>query len=461
MKLRIEKAVYGGAGLARVPVGEAAHPGEAGKTIFVPMTLPGELVDAHITEDRNTFANAELDEVLESAPARTTPGCPYYGLCGGCHYQHATYPQQLEIKLAIFRETLERAGVVRTSSTSFNSTRASNIISAEPWGYRNRIRLHVRPASSGEPAALCYRQRGSRTLLRVEQCPIAAPVLVRTLQAIQRLPSSLSLDRLCREVEIFTNSEQDAVLLSLTTTGQAIDAADDLEHFCESINPTVPELQGASIFAEPSDALKPINASSNRTIIAKWGKQSLNYYAADYNYRVSTGAFFQTNRFLVDDLVHLVTSNYSGDLAWDLYAGVGLFARALTRSFKLVRAVEPAPISCSDLRHNLDGTRHKIVASTTLDFLRLQSATGAAKRPASHPDLVVVDPPRAGLGSKVSTLLASIAPHDIVYVSCDPATLARDLRALIQSGYQLHSTTLVDLFPQTFHMESVSRLSLR
>ena len=184
------------------------------------------------------------------------------------------------------------------------------------------------------------------------------------------------------------------------------------------------------------------------------GEPSFTYHSAGCEYQVSLGSFFQVNRFLVDPLADLVTKGRSGKLAWDLYAGVGLFALRLAASFEKVFAVEAAATSWADLAFNLQGTSHKTARMPTRDFLRQQTR---GKIP--QPDLVVVDPPRTGLGDEVCSLLARVAPREIVYVSCDPATLSRDLNALIQSGYHFKSIHLVDLFPQTFHMESVAVLT--
>ncbi len=142
-------------------------------------------------------------------------------------------------------------------------------------------------------------------------------------------------------------------------------------------------------------------------------------------------------------------------MAWDLYAGVGLFARTLAGRFKRVVAVEAAASSVRDLRENLGGGKHRVAAASTLEFLRKARSDGQLK-----PDFVVVDPPRAGLGKEVTALLAEIRPAHITYVSCDPATLSRDLKSLLDSGYQLTKLHMVDLFPQTFHLESVAMLSL-
>jgi 23S rRNA (uracil1939-C5)-methyltransferase len=196
---------------------------------------------------------------------------------------------------------------------------------------------------------------------------------------------------------------------------------------------------------------------SSRTI-AQWGAPSLAYHAAGFDYRVDHGAFFQVNRWLVDGLTEAVASGrfarnadrQRSDLAWDLFAGVGLFARKLAEGFGRVIAVESAASATAALAANLRGTGGSAVHATTLDFLR--------RNKTDRPDLIVVDPPRAGLGTEITALLGGIGAPALTYVSCDPATLARDLRALLASGYAIESLTLADLFPQTFHLESVVHL---
>jgi 23S rRNA (uracil1939-C5)-methyltransferase len=162
------------------------------------------------------------------------------------------------------------------------------------------------------------------------------------------------------------------------------------------------------------------------------------------------------NRWLVDVLAERVTASHSGALAWDLFAGVGLFARQLTQSFARVVAVEYSPSATQALAANLKGTSSTPVRASTLDFLRRNRKP--EQPDAARPDLIVLDPPRTGLGEETCALLAEIAAPAVVCVSCDPATLARDLRALIASGYAIHSITLADLFPQTFHLEAVVQL---
>ncbi len=404
MKLRIEKAIYGGDGLARVP---------AGKTVFVPGTLPGELVEANIASDRRSFATGKLDSILEPSPERIVPGCEYVPRCGGCQYQHAGPAYQLRMKLDILKETLARAHVQEPEEIG--------TLAAEPWGYRNRIRLYARGKVVG------YRRRGSHDLLPVTHCPIAAPLLEQAIAAMARV------DHPSGEVEFFTNGEQ--LLVSLWP--EQNQRADVLEKFAGQLHAAIPALTGAGLFSRTGRLMH-------------WGERSLTYKVTQQSYQVSVGSFFQVNRFLLSELLNLVAGNRSGQLAWDLYAGVGLFARALP--FENVTAVEAEGFSADDLKINLADRQHRVVRSSTLDFLRNQTAID------QKPELIVVDPPRAGLDKEVCAHLARIAAPNIIYVSCDPATLARDLQALLHSGYSVQAMTLVDLFPQTFHLETVTVL---
>ncbi|HEX3986825.1 MAG TPA: 23S rRNA (uracil(1939)-C(5))-methyltransferase RlmD [Acidobacteriaceae bacterium] len=431
MKLRIEKAIYGGAGLARVE----------GKAVFVPFALPGELVEAAIAEENKSYATAELVEVLEPSADRHAAPCPYFGRCGGCHYQHADYAAQVEMKRAILRETLERARV--------GGIPEIEAVTGEPFGYRNRVRLHVEK----NPFHLCYKKRNSHVNLPVEVCPIAAPVLGGALGTLNREGEGLGLGAWVQEVELFTDQEQAAMLVALWTEKTKDEAAPLLGSCWGQLQKTLPRVVGAGVFSAERGAM-------TGKLLAQAGEGALTYRAGARSYRVGLGSFFQVNRFLVDGLVDLVTSGEAGGLAWDLYAGAGLFSLALTETFHEVVAVETGGAAVRDLRENLRGThareaRHRVVSAETAGFLRQAIAQ---KRPA--PELVVVDPPRAGLGREVTALLGKVRARNVTYVSCDPATLSRDVVALLESGYRLAKMHLVDLFPQTFHLESVAHLTL-
>jgi 23S rRNA (uracil1939-C5)-methyltransferase len=421
----IEKPVYGGAFLGR-----ASLPHVAGKAVFVPLALPGEEVLARLVEEKRGYATAELEEIIAASSQRIAPACRHFGACGGCHYQHTDYATQLAFKQAILRETLQRGGV--------RAPETINMLAAEPWNYRNRIRLAF--DAGGNPG---YRGRRSHSIVPIAECPIAAPLLVRAALAAADIAHASRPAFRIIGLTLFCNADETALLASFVVAGGAKGA---LEHFAQALAERIPQLRGAEFSADGRPPRR----------IAEWGANSLLYNASGFDFRVDHRAFFQVNRWLIDDLVHCATAGLTGSLAWDLFAGVGLFARSLARNFARVVAVESAPESVAALRRNLHGTSAEAVAASTLDFLR-----GAHKQDRPDlviPDFILVDPPRTGLGAETTALLAEIAAPSLTYVSCDPATLARDLRALIAGGYAIESVTLVDLFPQTFHLESIARL---
>jgi 23S rRNA (uracil1939-C5)-methyltransferase len=425
--IQIEKPIYGGAFLARME----------GKAVFVPLTLPGEQVRARITQSKRGYDTADPDEIIAASPDRIAPACPHFGPCGGCHYQHTNYETQLAFKQTILRETLQRGGVTAPA--------AIDVLAAEPWHYRNRIRL-----AFDADGNFGYRGRRSNAVIPVRECPIAAPLLVKTAKVITEIAHQFGPTLRPTEISLFCDATESALLASVFIAGTAqfspAQTKARFDEFARAVHEQIPALKGAELVAEGQAAQLP------RTL-AQWGEPFLNYRAAGFDYRVDHGAFFQVNRFLVDALVERVAAGEKGSVAWDLYAGVGLFARRLTANFARVVAVESAPSATQALAANLKVTTGTAVRAEILDFLRRNRK--AANDPSTRPDLVVVDPPRTGLGPEIISLLVQVAAPALVYVSCDPATLARDLRALTSSGYEIQAITLADLFPQTFHLETV------
>lgn len=428
MQLRIERAIYGGAGLGRSPEGEA---------VFVPFTLPGELVEVRRAEDQR---EAELLRVIEPSAARIAPDCAHFGACGGCQYQQASYDEQLRMKTAILRETMERAGISQLPEISVHA--------GESWHYRNRIRLRLAMVDGQIRAG--YSRRSTNDFLPITMCPIAAPVLWRTAENMLQLASSdagvLAWLQSAEEMELFCAPDETRLQLSLflaTSTPHKLGGL-SFAQLCERMQAIAP-IAGAGVFLRKGQR---ISAGE------RYGADGLLYDAAGATYWVSRGAFFQVNRFLVDTMVRLATEGSTGKLAWDLYAGVGLFSRRLAEHFAAVTAVEAGEPAASDLQRMLAkvGEQNHAVKATAADFLR----NAVLQR--ERPDLIMMDPPRAGLGADVTALLARIAAPRMVYVSCDPATLGRDLRTMVDSGYRIQAMHLLDLFPQTFHLETVTIL---
>jgi 23S rRNA (uracil1939-C5)-methyltransferase len=416
--VNIEKPIYNGSFLARVQ----------GKAVFVPFVLPGEQARIRITQTKPGYSTAEAIEIVAASPQRVPAPCPCFGACGGCNYQHTGYENQLALKQAILRETLERAGVSAPEHIA--------VLAADPWAYRNRVRMAF--DADGNPG---YRNRRSHAIIPIAQCPIAAPLLLTAALAAADILARVPANLRPIELSLFCDPAESALLATFFVREPSALRLDPIAH---ALAERLPALQGADL-ASGGRPGHPANT------LARWGASSILYPAAAFNYRVDNGAFFQVNRRLIDALVAHVTAGQQGKLAWDLFAGVGLFARALTSAFARVVAVESAPASTAALEHNLRGTTGIAIPADTLTFLREPHP--------DRPDLIVVDPPRTGLGAEITALLGHIAAPSLIYVSCDPATLARDLRPLLAAGYAIASVTLADLFPQTFHLETIVHLA--
>ncbi len=428
MLLNIEKLIYGGDGLARLP---AASPGTKdhgrGKAVFVPFVLAGEKIEAALTEEKSGFARAKVEAVVEPSPHRTQPPCPHFTRCSGCHYQHASYDHQLEIKKEILRENLRRIARLELQCEI-------QVHPSPPCNYRNRSRLQVR---THPEFAMGYFKFASHELLPVEDCPISSPLINRGIAALWHAGRAGKAVEGVREVEFFANADDTKLLLEFLCAPEARRAA--VRAWAEELCAGLPEVAGIAAFREPQKGVQ-------EPLVAV-GAPELNYQTSAASYRVSAGAFFQTNRFLTDALVNIVTEGRSGELALDLYAGVGLFSTALACNYRHIVSVESSQTAASDLEYNLPANG-KAVRATAEQYLAKPS----------NPELVVVDPPRSGLGDSVTRSLASANAPRLTYVSCDPATLARDLVPLLAAGYRVEGAHLVDLFPQTYHLETVLHL---
>lgn len=372
---------------------------------MIPFVLPGEQVRVEVVREKSSMLEGLPSEILSPAPERIAPECPYFTRCGGCHYQHAPYDYQLARKVEILREVLRRVG-------KFDAPAEVATLSGEPWHYRNRTQFHVRGSDIGFLAA------GSHQHVPVEKCPISAPRINDALTVLRKAIKDRRWPRFVKEIELFTNGES-VMMNVLDTEGGRRLARGFFDWMAESI-------PGANLGA-------------------------VDYPTAAGPLRVSHDSFFQVNRFLVDELVANVTEGLAGESALDLYAGVGLFSLPLAKSFARVDAVETSASAVDDLNVNA------AARNVTVHAHRMQSEQ-YLETLSRTPDVVVADPPRSGLGKRTVEHLLRLAPPKMVVVSCDPATLARDMAAFLAAGYSVTSMTLVDLFPQTYHIETVVRI---
>ncbi len=423
IQVRVDKPLYGGDFLARFD----------GQAIFTPFLLPGEVAHVRIREVKRRFARAEVDTLTSLSPERISSSCAHFGQCGGCHYQHASPEMQLRLKHQVLTEALTHEGLALPTRVE--------TLNAHPWAYRNRIRLAIDANNAHQ--AIGYRARSSHTFIPVVECPIAAPVLLPVAERVAEwLRRYGHLDHV-DEMELMTTPAEDAVLITLFTRHPANSA---------SISAALGEVIAAIGHPLAGIALAGRNDAMD-AILARAGCEALLYRVANLDYTVRAGAFFQVNRWLLESFRDLVVGQENGSHAWDLFAGVGFFARALESQFHRVTAVEGADASFASLAVALDQPSSRAIHMSTLAFLennRLQ------REP--RPDFIVLDPPRAGLDAKTCSLLAAIHAPRMTYVSCDPITLARDLKLLTAERFQIESIHLVDLFPQTYHCESVVKL---
>jgi len=428
MEVKIEKLVYGGDGLAH----------HEGQTVFVPLVLPGELVSIAPAERKKKFVRGRLERVVEAAPERVPAPCPYFGRCGGCHYQHIPYDAQIRYKTEILRETLGRIGRVRWDGPI--ATHAS-----PPFGYRNRTQWKIRTAQDGSaaPSGIGYFEAGSTRLCAVDECAILSPRLGETLAKLRTLVAGKTLSAI-DEIEAFADAADEKILLNLSSER----LSESPESIASALRAALPWVESILVQDRRADKFD------------LFGPGYLPYAAGGTDFRVGHLSFFQVNRFLIDALVEAVIGDSKGRMALDLFAGVGLFTVALTKRFDRVIGVESNLAAAKDLEVNLQSSGG--VSPTH----RHATAEAFLSHWQERPDLVVLDPPRAGVEPETLTRLKKLAPWRINYLSCDPATLARDLAALVggQDGpgsYEIRDINLFDIFPQTYHMEALVRLKRR
>ena len=393
--------VYGGETLARLPDGRA---------VFVPYALPEENIRIRLVDDKERYARAELLEVLSSSSNRIEPRCPHFTHCGGCHYQHITYPEQLKIKQSILENQLERVGKVTDPPVK------TIVPSPDPWNYRNHIQFHL-----SEEGRLGFFQQRSNQVIPIQECHLPEENLNRIWPSldIEYIPG---LDRVSlRSGE----GGQDTLILLESSDPKPIEFSVDVPL--------------SAVHRGPGGEI--VLAGDDFTIIE----------VHEIPFVVSAGSFFQVNtrvaELVVDYLLDVLPLSEEMTLL-DVYCGVGLFSLFLAPHVKRVIGIESDPFAAEDYLYNLAGFENvelfDLPAEQVLSHLKIS------------PDIILLDPPRAGLSKKVLDNLVSLQPGLIAYISCDPATLARDVLRLNTQGYQLLSSTPFDMFPQTSHIESLN-----
>jgi 23S rRNA (uracil1939-C5)-methyltransferase len=407
-ELTLTTLTYGGNAMGRL---------NDGRAVFVPFGLPGEKVKVRLREEKKNFARGEIIEMLESSKERILPTCKHFGECGGCHYQNLSYEKQLIAKTEILIDQLKRIGKIE------NPPVQPMIACPNPWNYRNHVQFHL--AVDGKLGYISPRHIGEGAGVRDRVLPITEC----------HLPE-VPINHLWPQLEFEPDTHIERVSIRAGKD-------DDLMLVLESDSPEPPEL-------EIEAGISVTHLYEENTVVIA-GNDHVVMRVLDRDFKVSAAPFFQVNSTMAEKLVeHLLASvpTSRSTTLLDIYCGIGLFSAFFAPKCKTVIGVESSPSACEDFAFNLD------------EFDNVELYEGSAEDVIPHleakPDVILVDPPRAGLEKRVIDGIIKLNPQMIVYVSCDPSTLARDATRLINGGYQLSHVTPFDLFPQTYHIESIS-----
>ena len=391
-----------------------AHGGEAigrlpdGRAVFVRGGIPGETVRVELQQEKKRWARARLVEVLEASPDRVGPPCPFVGDCGGCQWQHIALPRQRELKREILRGQIQHlAGIDEPPVEDVRAVGAE-----DGFGYRNHVIMTI-----DDEGRAGYFRPGTHDPVAVDRCLVLHPLLREWHEALPPLPGVRRL-----ELRVGTRTAQRLALTRGKPTDEALGLA------AERGIPLVPG-----------------------------GTGEITEMVGTHKMRISSKSFFQVNTEGAEELVGLVLEMLDpgpDDQVVDAFAGVGLFTLPLAERAARVFAVERHPAAVRDLRHHAEQSKRSI------HVVPVDMAEAFEQLP-KRVDLVVADPPRDGLGDELCEALTSMQPERIVVVACDPASLGRDVGSLVRRGYSLERVVGVDLFPHTFHVEAVARLSKR
>lgn len=409
MQCRIDNVSHQGEGVARLN----------GKAVFIPWALPGELVEAEVTNSKKRFSTARLIEILEPSPKRVAPLCPHFYHCGGCSYQHTDYAEELRLKTQVVGNALQRIGKVNTEVRPA-------LASPREWRYRNKVTWHVAAGQLG------YYYQDSHELLPIKTCHLISAKMEELSQSVARAlpPSTFTGEIIVRQS--FTNDETLLLLKDLPPEARE----------------TVPSEVGKAL-----DSIVCLEEGREKT---KKGNPRLVEQIGGLGFSLSPQAFFQVNHDQAEKLVELVLQNLEltgRERVLDAYCGIGMFTLHLARHAREVVGVEGFPAATADAEEN---ARANGIANCRFLTGSCEVVLTREKEPF---DAVVLDPPRSGCHPAVLQAIVRMAPSRIAYVSCHPATLARDLAILQSHGYQVSLVQPVDMFPRTHHVECVTLMS--
>ncbi len=436
--LRVDRLSYGGRGVGRVD----------GFVIFVADTAPGDVVRARLTNVKRSYAEAELVELTTPGPDRVTPRCPHFGVCGGCLWQHIDYQAQARAKQAIIEESLAHLGGLRDLPI------APMMIVDEPWYYRNKMEFSFHP-----PDALGLHQRGRwDAIINLDVCFLQSPLAVDVLREVREFVRGRGIS--CYDPRTHDGFLRHLVLRHGASTGEVlvgiITASGDFPDgavLAQALVAAHPEITGI-VWATNVSRGNAVQVSSLQVL---YGRPHIFERLRGLTFKIGLLTFFQPNSAQAERMIDVIRdfAALSGrENVLDLYCGIGTFALALAERARHVMGIELEPVAVDAARENarLNHLEHVEFHAAPAGHL------SAVLRGQTPPDLVVLDPPRAGAGVHVMRHLGQLAPARVLYVSCNPTTLAPDLRELVSHGYTITAVQPLDLFPHTYHVECIVRL---
>lgn len=390
--------------------GDALGRDENGRVIFVPYAIPGEKVRVEIVDDQERFAHARLLDVLEPAAERFEPRCPHFGVCGACHWQHMTYEAQLKYKEEVVIDQLQRIGHLQDANVR------PTLANPEPWTYG--VDVSFSPTPNGEK--LGFWSPVMEQVMAIEECHIIRPLLLELLQDLDL--AFPGLRRLTLRV-----GDDEAMLVALEVEG--LEPPELVTDFPVSVTVLLPDGTAANLVGD------------NHVVQAVKGR----------DFRVSAGSFFYTSppaaALLVDTVLRHAALT-GAETVLDAYCGVGMLTSFLADDAAQVIGVEAAPDAVADAALNLEDAGSAVLYEGSVEAVLLEIAL--------RPEVMVVDPPADGLSRDVVEMLEVAELERLIYVSSDPATLARDARQLRDGGYELVEVQPIDMLPQTFRVLTVS-----
>lgn len=435
MQLTVERMAYGPDAVARTA---------EGKTVFVTGAVAGDVVEATIDTEGPTFARAHVERIIEPSPNRIQPPCPFVGLCGGCPWGALRREDQLAAKSENLRSALARIG--RFSADDIDRLVRPIRHTEDAWGYRNKIELAVREENGH--VVLGMHGLDPDQIIRIDRCPLFEKTFPKALKSAAGALSYLgnSRDLSLERVGVRASRRTKALEVALWTPTGGFPRAHVARVLEDALKPT-------SIVRVMTKGERKARRVVKNELLA--GQGSWTERIGSEVMRVSAPSFFQVNTAAAEILIELVMDALNpgeDDIACDLYCGAGTFTLPLARRCAWVSAVESYGPAVRDLRRNLE--------RAGLDNVDAIGGDAVREFPADEVDVLVVDPPRAGLDPQAVELISDTSARDVAYVSCDPATLARDLARFAERGiFEPVAITPVDLFPETFHCETVVHLS--